>query len=260
MIGTIATVAMPLDRLLRAYLTEVKFEFVRLLRAPAFAIPFLGLPVVIYLLFGVMFARGEIAKNPGLADYLFSGFSVFAVMGPAIFGVGCLLALERDGKLMTLKRALPAPGGAYLLAKMLATTGCAAVALALLVVTALLVGQITLSAAQIAALYAVMVIGTLPFCAIGLFIGSHVSGSVAPAITNLVFLPMMWLSGLFIPLPDVLRPWAVVWPAFHLNQVALAAAGVSKFLFMPAGICAGVLLGVTVLFGGLAVRRLARKG
>jgi ABC-2 type transport system permease protein len=52
----------------------------------------------------------------------------------------------------------------------------------------------------------------------------------------------------------------VIWPAFHLNQVALGWAGVSEFSFLAPGISAAVLTGVTVIFGGLAIRRLARKG
>ena len=68
----------------------------------------------VYLFFGVLLAAPAIAKNPGVGDYLFSGFSAFAIMGPALFGVGCSLALERDAGFLRLKRALPAPGGAYL--------------------------------------------------------------------------------------------------------------------------------------------------
>ena len=107
---------------------------------------------------------------------------------------------------------------------------------------------------------AVMTAGALPFAAIGLFIGAHASANVAPAVANIVFLPMLWLSGLFIPLPKFLERWAVVWPAFHLNQLALGSAGVSEFSFMAPGISAAVLAGFTVIFGGLAIRRLARKG
>ena len=105
-----------------------------------------------------------------------------------------------------------------------------------------------------------MTVGALPFAALGLFLGAYVPANVAPAIANVIFLPMLWLSGLFIPLPKFLEPWAVIWPAFHLNQVALGAAGVSGFSFMPPAISAGVLLAFTVVFGGLAIRRLARKG
>ena len=53
---------------------------------------------------------------------------------------------------------------------------------------------------------------------------------------------------------------AVIWPAFHLNQVALGAAGITEFSFLAPQISAAVLAGITVLFGGLAIRRLARKG
>ena len=201
-----------------------------------------------------------IAKNPSVANYLFSGFSVFAVMGPALFGVGCALALERDAGFLKLKRALPAPGGAYLIAKMVTGMVFGAVAMILLVVAATVAGKITLSAPQLLIMSVVMVIGTLPFGALGLFIGAYASGSAAPAYANIIFLPMLWLSGLFIPLPKFLEPWAVIWPAFHLNQVALGAAGVSEFSFVAPQICAAVLVGFTVLFGGLAIRRLARKG
>ena len=48
--------AMPASRILRAYAMEAKYETLRMLRAPAFAGPFLLLPVVLYLLFaGVAF-------------------------------------------------------------------------------------------------------------------------------------------------------------------------------------------------------------
>lgn len=36
----------------------------------------------------------------------------------------------------------------------------------------------------------------------------------APAFANLVYLPGIWLSGMFFPLPKVMQPWAVIWPAF----------------------------------------------
>ncbi len=101
-----------------------------------FTIPFLVLPVPVYLFFGVILPAAVIAKNPSVANYLFSGFSVFAVMGPALFGVGCALALERDAGFLKLKRALPAPGGAYLIAKMVMAMVFGAVAMILLVVAA----------------------------------------------------------------------------------------------------------------------------
>ena len=251
---------MPMRRVLGAYLNEVKYESLRMLRSPGFSIPFLVLPVPVYLFFGVMLAAPAVAKNPAVANYLFSGFSVFAVMGPALFGVGCVLAIEREAGFLKLKRALPAPGGAHLVAKGAMSMVFAAAAVLTLLVAGSALGTISLSASQLLVMTVVMTAGALPFAAIGLFIGAHVPANVAPAIANLVFLPMLWLSGLFIPLPKFLERWAVIWPAFHLNQAALGWAGVSEFSFLAPGISAAVLAGVTVIFGGLAIRRLARKG
>jgi len=251
---------MPLMRVFRAYAAEVMYESLRMMRSPAFAIPFLLLPVPVYLFFGVMLAAPAVAKNPGIGTYLFSGFSAFAIMGPALFGVGCTLALERDAGYLKLKRAWPAPGGAYLIAKMVMAMVFAALAMLMMIVAGVAAGKAHLSATQLLIVAAAMIAGAVPFAAIGLFIGVYTSGSAAPAVTNIVYLPGMWLSGLFIPLPTFLEPWAVIWPAFHVNQFALGAAGVAEFSFISPAISAAVLTGLTVVFGGLAIRRLARAG
>ncbi len=46
--------AMTRFRILRAYLTEAKYESIRMLRMPSFGIPLLVLPVGLFLLFGVL--------------------------------------------------------------------------------------------------------------------------------------------------------------------------------------------------------------
>lgn len=249
---------MSLGSLPGAYATEAKYEILNGLRNPAFAIPFLAIPVAVYLLFGVVIVPPDI--EPAWRNYLFSGFSVLAAMMPSIF-IGCMgVAMEREGGLLKLKRALPMPTGANLVAKMLTAMAVSTMALVPIAIAGLTIGQLSLSLPQVLILEAVMIVGTIPFFTIGFFIGSIASGSAAAAYANVVFLPMMWLSGLFIPLPKFLEPWTVVWPAFHLNQVALAAAGVSEFSFFPAAMAAAVLVGVTVLFGSLAIWRLARVG
>jgi ABC-2 type transport system permease protein len=255
----VATLSMPFQRLLRAYGIDAKYEALRMLRAPGFAIPFLVLPIPVYLLFGVVIP-GAAARDPRIADLLFIGFSVMAVMGPALFGVGSTIAPERDAGLMKLKRALPVPTGSYLLAKMLMAMFFAGLALSLLIVVAKAVGYISLSNSQLLALAVALSLGALPFCALGLLIGAHCSGSAAPGVTNLIYLPMLWLSGLFFPLPGFLQKCVVIWPAFYLQQVAVGIAGVASSQFVPPAIAAAVLLGMTVMFGGLALRRLARVG
>jgi ABC-2 type transport system permease protein len=135
-----------------------------------------------------------------------------------------------------------------------------AMAVGTLTIAALVAGKLAVSAGALLAMDGVLIVGAVPFCAIGLFIGAYTSANAAPAFANLIYLPGMWLSGLFFPLPKFLQPWAVIWPAFHLNQAALAAGGVKSLVFVSPLMTSAVLVGITVLFGGLAIRRLAPSG
>lgn len=259
--ATLPPAELPIGRLLRAYANEARFETLNGLRTVGASIPFIVIPLVSYLLFGVlMFAPGDTAPDaPDYSRALFSGFACLGAMMPGIFG-GINLAMERESRLLELKRAMPAPGGASLLAKIICQMAFTAIAMTLLAAAALLFGSAGLTTGQVLTISVVIVLGSIPFTAMGFLIGALASSSAAPAYGNLLFLPMMWLSGLFIPLPAILAPYAVIWPAFHLNQLALGLAGVDEFVYLPLSLAAGVLVGVTVLCGGLAVRRLARTG
>jgi len=107
--------AMPISRVLRAYAMQIRYEVLNSLRTPAFAIPFLAIPVVVYLLFGVLLVDSSQGAGTSsetgsegigeFVNYLFSGFCVMAVMMPGFFS-GCMgVALERDGGLLRLRRA-----------------------------------------------------------------------------------------------------------------------------------------------------------
>jgi ABC-2 type transport system permease protein len=184
-------------RLIGAYLSDAKWESLRLLRTPAFSIPILAMPILFYLFFGVLLAGGR-AHGPA-ANWMFVGWTVYAVMGPGLFGFGILVAVERNMGLLTFKRALPMPTGSYLTSKLLMALLFAIVVMAMLVATALTVGHVTLSSGQVATVAAVMSLGVIPACAIGLFIGAFAPASSAAAFANIVYLSMAFLSGLFFP-------------------------------------------------------------
>lgn len=242
----------------RCYALEARHEFLRLLRTPMFCIPTLAFPAMFYFLFGVLLNRGNAA---GTAVYFLASYGVFGVMAPGLFGFGVSLALDRDQGWLTLRRALPLPPGAYLLAKLAMAMLFAALVFALLATIAVTVAGVRLPASTWALLFVVEVGGVLPFCAIGLFVGSVVSGQAAPAVTNLVYLPMSFLSGLWIPLaalPAVLRDAAPLWPAYHLGQLAYAAVGQPAIGSVVAHV--GVLAAFTLVFLAMARRRLAHAG
>lgn len=244
-------------RLLRAYLVEAKYESLRMLRAPGFAIPFLGLPVMLYLLFAVLIFGAAVRSEPLAGKALFTAFAVMGVIGPGMFGFGVIVAMERDQGYLVLKRALPMPPAANFVARMLMAMIFAALVMISVAVAALTAGHVALTIGELLATFAVGVAGALPFCAMGLAIGAYVSGRAAAAVVNLVYLPMLHLSGLFYPLPAFLQSIAPIWPPYHLNRLALAAAGAP--VRGEAATHAAILVAETLLFGLIAVRRLDKE-
>src|ERR1017187_2911160 len=198
--GEVSAVPMSTGRLLGAYLTEAKYECIRMLRSPAFAGPFLGLPVLLYLLFGVLLYGDALAKDQKAALFLFMGFTIFGVLGPGMFGFGISVATEREKGLFALKRALPMPPAASLLSKLAMSMLFVAIIMATMV-AALPLGHLKLAAGQLVGLSAVCILGSAPFGAIGLFVGTWASAKAAPALVNLAYLPMIYLSGFLIPMP-----------------------------------------------------------
>ncbi len=238
---------------LRSYLLEARYECLRLLRTPSFALPSLLVPPLFYLLFGVLLNK----SSGDAARYLLATYGVFGVMGAGLFAFGVTVALEREQGFLVYKRALPMPPGAYLFAKMAMAMVFAMLISLLLSILAATVGAVELRVSQWLLLWVVNVVGVLPFAALGLYIGTLVGGQGAPAIVNILYLPMAFLSGLWLPLkllPAWIAQLAPVWPSFHHSQIALKVIGMDSGGSFAVHL--GVLIGVTMLFFVLARRRL----
>lgn len=250
---------MSATRLLRAYCKEATYEFLRMLRSPAFAIPTLIFPTLFYLLVGYIFGAFKIA-DPNAPIYMFVGFATMAAMTPGMFSFGVAFASEREQGVHQLKRALPMPAGAALIGKIGMSVLSVSIAVPLLSLTAVTAGGVSMGFGQFAVITLVLALGAIPFCSIGLLIGTLASARAAPAIVNMVYLLMIYLSRLFIPLPEAIEKIVFVSPAFYLHQLALNAAGEQSVMIGGAAAHGAVLCLVTVVFAGFAIRRFARAG
>lgn len=241
----------------RIHALESWYELLRVLRTPAFAIPSLAFPVVFYVLFAVLLPGkwGEYQKSA----YLLATYGAFGVIGPALFGFGVGLAIERERGWLELKRVSPMPAMAYFLAKIAMSLVFGFAVLCLLSIAAIGFGGVRIAPGDWLLLVAVLLLGTAPFCALGLLIGTLVKGQAAVAIVNLVYLPMSVLSGLWMPIfafPVLLQKLAAAWPAWHLGRMALGVVGqVQDVDYL---LHAAVLAGTTVVLLALATWRLRR--
>ena len=237
----------------RAYALEAKYEFLKHVRMPAYAIPSITFPVMFYLLFGVMFGGGRPAGGTTVATYLLATYGTFGVIGAALFGFGVGIAVERGQGWMTLKRATPMPPFAYFLAKVGMAVLFGMIIILLLTAVGMAFGGVRVPPLQWLRLAGTLVLGAIPFCAIGLAIGYFAGPNSSVAIVNLIFMPMAFASGLWIPvevLPPVVRSISPFLPPYHLAQLALGAIGGG--LGAPAWTHVLTLVGFTALGLGFA--------
>lgn len=231
------TTAAPAIELIRA-------QWLNLLRSPAYTVPTLLFPVMFYIFFGLM-------MMPGQAQWFLCTFATFGVMGAALFSFGVSVATERAQGWLLLLRASPAPVSALIAGKAFGALLFALIIVVTLSVLAATFADVRLTTPQWLGLAAVLVSGALPFCLMGLALGLWLSPNAAPAVLNLVYLPLGFLSGLWIPasvFPTWLQSLAEWLPPYHLAAVALDVTGTKPADWAPS---IAVLLVFTLIFAVL---------
>ena len=208
----------------RITMNETRAELTKFARLPAYVIPTLAFPVAFYSFFGLALNGSQHIGATSVATYMLATFGAFGVVGCALFAFGVSVAVERGQGWLLVKRASPMPPAAYFIAKVLTMMAFAAIIVAMLCILASEFGGVRLAPAAWLALIAVLIFGSIPFGAIGLAVGFVAGPNSAPAIVNVIYLPMSFLSGLWVPieaLPPTIAHIAPFLPTYHFGQLAL---------------------------------------
>jgi ABC-2 type transport system permease protein len=231
---------------------EAKCEILKYVRMPIFAISTLMFPTMFYVLFGIVLPNGT--NRTETATYLLATMACYGVMGVAMFSFGVGIAMERGQGWLQVKRASPMPLPAYFLAKIVNAMVFAVAISLLLLAVGVAFGGVRMAPFMALKLVSILVLGSIPFSAMGLAVGYFAKPNSAPAVVNLIYLPMSFCSGLWIPifvLPKILQHIAQVLPPYHVAQLALNAIHMGPYP-TPVGGHIEALIGVTLLFLGIA--------
>ena len=128
--------------------------------------------------------------------------------------------------------------------------------IAILLALAMIAGGVSLGLAELARVVPLLLAGTLPFSAMGLALGTVCGPNSAPAVINLVYLPLAFAGGMWIPiqyLPAPVQAIAPFLPTYHYVQLALAGIGtgageVVLHLLVLGGVTAVCLAGAAVFY------------
>ncbi|MBE0348931.1 ABC transporter permease [Pseudoalteromonas peptidolytica] len=200
-----------------SFLLESKVELLSIFRSKGFVIPASVFPCLFYLFFGIMFSHDD------SHNYMFINYLIFGMISPALFSFGVNVAIEKQNGWLVLKQLSPVSAYQYLFAKCVSASVFSLIVACLMSMLALFSG-VSLALEQFLIIVLIALLGTFPLCLLGLVIGLCVSAKAAPAVVNLVYLPLSLLSGLWLPItlfPEPMQWFAWLLPTFHISQLAL---------------------------------------
>ena len=192
---------------------QVKYEQLSFWRNPQSAIFTFVFPVVFVAIMGALFGGlGKSSYFGGLTalQYYVPTIAALCVLGSCYGQLAVGLATRRQNGILKRIRATPLPAWGYF-AGLLAN--CILVSLADI---ALIVGVGRLYGvpfpAQWPAIALTLVLGAASFCALGVAVASVISNAeAAPAVTQLVLFPLLFLSGTYMPISSSLLNRVTGW-------------------------------------------------
>ena len=244
--------ARPRRNVLRLVLTETKFEFLKLLRLPVYSVATLAFPLMFYLLFGSFYGNLE-AQGVLASRYMVATFGAAGVLSAALFSFGVGVASERGQGWMRLKRVSPMPPMAYFVAKIVMAFIFSTLSVLAVTFAGLVLGHARFDLLEWLTMYGAFMLGVGAFSGLGLAVGYLFGPNSAPVVINLIYMPMAFLSGLWMPiefLPPFIQRIAEFLPTYHYAQLVLSTLGAKAMA--PVSTHLLVLAGFTVLFLGLA--------
>jgi len=214
-------------------LTLVQMRYVNkeFWRNPASAFFTFAFPLMFLVIFTELLGHGTVQVGGRLihqSAYYVAAMAAFAVVLACFNNIAITVTAQRDAGILKRTNGTPLPPAAYLGARILHAMLVAAALVAITITFGRLCYGADVPTGVALARFAVMLaIGAASFCALGLAITAAIpNADASAAIVNAAMLPLMFLSGIFIPMGDNTPAWimwiARVFPVRHFADAMQA--------------------------------------
>jgi ABC-2 type transport system permease protein len=182
------------------------------------------LPIVLLVILGSVYGDADIDGEPA-APYLVAGMIGFGVVATAYAGLAINVVIRRESGVLKRVRGTPLPPATYLAA----AVGSTLVVIGIEVLAQVLIGRYVIDAGwpqNAGGLAVALLLGVAAFAALGLATTGLVrSAEGSSAVVNAIYLPMVFISGVFFSvsaLPGFLEAIADVLPLTYLLDLVRA--------------------------------------
>jgi ABC-2 type transport system permease protein len=204
-------------------LRQARFENKAFWRNPAAAFFTFAFPLLFLVIFSTLLGGGTSPSPTGeeieSTTYFIPAILSFAVVTTCFTNIAIGISFSRDEGILKRLRGTPCPGWVFLAGRVLH----AVFVNLILVVIVLIFGRVfygvDIPLDTVAAFVLTLVVGAGAFCALGLAATCAVpNAEAAPAVVNVMVLPLLFLSGTFIPIGDApqwIQTFAELFPIKH---------------------------------------------
>jgi ABC-2 type transport system permease protein len=237
--------------MMKTFMMQCKMEIVRTLRNKIFVGTAILMPIMFYYIFTNIVAVQVPNQNAWHAEYLMS-MTVFSIISSSIFALGLRLVQENSAGWAQLIRITPLSSFAYFGSKIMAQLVINCLTVIAIFLAGYLINGVELSLSEWILSGVWILIGSLPFLALGTLIGTFKRVDTAAAIGNVVQLGLAILGGLWMPfyvLPDFIQNIGKWLPSYRYGSGAWDIVKGN----IPNVESIGILIGYTVLFMVLSV-------
>jgi ABC-2 type transport system permease protein len=204
-------------------LRQVRFEQRSFWRNPASAFFAFAFPLMFLVIFGSINRNSRIGTMGGIPynAYYVPALITFGVIGACMTNISMSVTIRRDSGVLKRLRGTPLPPWVFMAGLIGSSAVVSAILAGLLTVAGMLFYGISVPRHP-GTLLLVLVAGGMCFCALGLALSALIpNAEAAPAITNAVVLPLLFISGTFYPL-DPASTLSHIADWFPMRHFALA--------------------------------------
>ena len=209
-------------------LSQVRYTNKAFWRNPASAFFIFAFPLMFLVIFTALLGHGTVRISPtrvvNTTTYYVAAMASYGVISACYTNIAISVSFQRDTGILKRTNGTPLPSSVYFGARMLHAL---LVAVLLVVITAgfgrAAYGASIPTGATLLRFIVMLLVGAASFCALGFAITAVIpNADAAPAIVNASILPLLFVSGVFIPLGSNAPAWIIwiakIFPVYHFAR------------------------------------------
>ncbi|MEC0230561.1 ABC transporter permease [Paenibacillus alba] len=208
---------------MRAMIAQCKAELLRTFRNKRFFMFSLIMPAIFYFIFSSTVGDNTEVGGVSWKAYYLMSMTVFGVVGACVNTLSIKFAQERTQGWLRMIEITPLPSSAYVLSKIVSHSIINLVTIIFMFLLGGLVKGVELTLLQWVGCGLWIWLGSLPFMALGLLIGTCKTVELTQVVAQIIFMGSSILGGLWFPtqaMPKIMQTIAQYVPTFRYGQGA----------------------------------------